>query len=142
MKRIKHTIKVCGLFFTVSTVPVKMKQNRPCADRENIDTTFRMKNLRRRVKRESGGVCPVCGKRSEQMELHHVLPVARFPELWNDYRNVVALCRDCHREIHINPFANIAMMRAKAAELDIDLASKYDIDITKYEIFSCCLSSN
>ena len=135
MKRTRHTIKIGRLFFTVSTAPVKMKGQRQCGDRGNIDTTFRMKNLRRRVKREFGNVCPCCGSRSERMELHHVLPVARFPELWDDRRNVVALCHDCHREIHCNPFANIALIRAKADELGLELGERYDMDAEKWKFF-------
>lgn len=68
----------------------------------------------------------MCGEVSERMELHHILPVARFPELWDDRRNCVALCHDCHKEIHCNPLANIRMMQAKAAELGLDLAERYD----------------
>ena len=85
-----------------------------------------MKDIRREVKAAQGNRCPMCGEVSERMELHHILPVARFPELWDDRRNCVALCHDCHKEIHCNPWANIWMMQEKAAELGIDLRQKYD----------------
>lgn len=127
MKTWKRSIKICGLWFTLSNVPVKKKNSRKVDDRDNIDSTYRMKDIRREVKAAQGNRCPICGEVSEQMELHHILPVARFPELWDDRRNCVALCHDCHKEIHCNPWANIRMMEAKAAELGLDLGEKYDM---------------
>ena len=126
MKRWKKSIRLFGVFLTLSTVPVKMRNNRKVGNRDNIDSTFRMKDLRRAVKSEQGERCAICGKVSERMELHHVLPVARFPELWDDRRNCVALCHRCHAEIHCNPYANIKMMEAKAAELGLDLGERHD----------------
>ena len=126
MKSWKRSIKILGLFLTLSNVPVKKRKKRKVGDRDNIDGTFRTKDLRREVKKAQGDRCPVCGEVSERMELHHILPVSRFPELWDDRRNCVALCRDCHKEIHVNPWANIRMMEAKAAELGLDLGGRYD----------------
>ena len=127
MKRFKKSFKILRLWVTFSSCPVKLRNNRKVGDRDNIDGTYRMKDMRREVKARQDGICPMCGEVSERMELHHILPVARFPELWDDRRNCVALCHDCHKEIHCNPFANIRMMRAKAAEVGVDLAEKYNI---------------
>ena len=35
------------------------------------------------------------------------------------------LCHKCHKEIHCNPYKNIAMMEAKAKELGYDLTERY-----------------
>ena len=126
MNTFKRSIKIAGLFLTLSNVPVKKRNNRKADNRDNIDSTYRMKDLRREVKAMQGDRCPMCGEVSERMELHHILPVARFPELWDDIRNCVALCHDCHKEIHCNPYANIRMMEAKAVELGLDLGERYD----------------
>lgn len=126
MKTWKRSIKIAGVWLTLSNVPVKKRNSRKVRDRYDIDRTYRMKDLRRDVKAAQGGRCPMCGEASERMELHHILPVVRFPELWDDRRNCVALCHDCHKEIHRNPWANIRMMEAKAAELGVDLGQKYD----------------
>ena len=127
MKSWKRSIRILGLFLTLSNVPVKKKHNgRKVGDCDNIDSTYRMKDLRREVKASQGNRCQMCGEVSERMELHHILPVARFPELWNDRRNCVALCHDCHKEIHTNPWANIRMMQAKADELGLNLGKRYD----------------
>lgn len=72
---------------------------------------------------EQDGVCPMCGGKFEftSMELHHVLPLARFPELGIENRNVLFLCHDCHSNIHNDPFLNASMMEAKAGELGVQL---------------------
>lgn len=122
----KKSIRIAGLWFTLSNTPVKKRNSRKADDRDNIDSTYRLKNIRREVKAAQGDRCPMCGEVAERMELHHILPVARFPELWDDRRNCVALCHDCHKEIHCNPWANIRMMEAKATELGLDLGERYD----------------
>lgn len=78
---------------------------------------------------QQGGVCLVCGKpfEYEQMELHHILPIARFPELGKTLLNGCMLCNRCHKEIHCNPFKNIEMMQRKADELGIDLKERYGL---------------
>lgn len=81
MKTWKRSIKIAGLFLTLSNVPVKNRNNRKVGDRDNIDITYRMKDIRKEVKAAQGDRCPMCGEVSERMELHHILPVARFPEL-------------------------------------------------------------
>lgn len=75
-----------------------------------------------------GGKCPHCGQSFElkQLELHHVLPLSRFPELGMSIRNGILLCHQCHKEVHCNPWANIRIMEAKADEMGIDLTERYN----------------
>lgn len=119
------------IYLTLSNRPVKIRNKRKVCGFDDIDSTFRMKDIRRDIKAAQGNVCPICGEVSERMELHHILPVSRFPELWDDRRNCVALCHDCHKEIHCNPWANIRMMKAKATELGLDLGERYDISLKR-----------
>jgi 5-methylcytosine-specific restriction endonuclease McrA len=63
----------------------------------------------------------------EQLEMHHILPLSRFPELGQSIRNGILLCHACHKEVHCNPWRNIELMKAKAEELGIDLNEKYSI---------------
>ena len=76
---------------------------------------------------QQDGKCPHCGKpfEYEQMELHHILPLERFPELGKSQQNGIMLCRKCHKEVHCNPFLNIQMMQKKAEEFGIDLRKRY-----------------
>lgn len=91
------------------------------------------RNNAKRIKKETleanGGRCPVCGKecRTEEMEIHHILPVARFHELQKDERNMLVMCWRCHKDIHQNPFRNAELMQAKAEELNIDLKEIYHL---------------
>ena len=75
MKTWKWSIKIAGLWLTLSNVPVKKKNSRKVGHRDNIDSTYRMKDIRREVKAAQGDRCPMCGEVSERMELHHILPV-------------------------------------------------------------------
>ena len=68
---------------------------------------------------------------TEAMELHHVLPLARFPELGQSIRNGIMLCHKCHKEVHCNQWRNIELMKAKAEELGIDLKERYDYGDTQ-----------
>ena len=62
----------------------------------------------------------------KELELHHILPLARFPELGQSIRNGIMLCHKCHKEIHCNPWRNIQLMKEKAEELGIDLSERFD----------------
>lgn len=82
---------------------------------------------KKKLYERQGGRCPHCGQPFEygNMELHHVLPLGRFPELGQSIRNGILLCHRCHKEVHMNPWKNIEMMKAKAEELGIDISEKY-----------------
>ena len=58
-------------------------------------------------------------------QIHHVLPYGRFPELARDERNMMCLCKDCHREVHNNPYYNIRLQEEKGEELGIDIKRYY-----------------
>ena len=75
----KRSIKIAGLWLTLSNVPVKKRNSRKVGDRDDIDSTFRMKDLRREVKAAQGSRCQMCGEVSERMELHHILPLHVSP---------------------------------------------------------------
>ena len=78
--------------------------------------------------KQNGGKCPHCGREFDMqvMEMHHVVPWARFPEFRGKKANMILLCHDCHKEIHCNPWRNIELMKAKAEEFGIDLNERYD----------------
>ena len=44
--------------------------------------------------------CRLCGERSNELTLHHVLPVWARPDLADDDQNVVSLCRSCHLSVN------------------------------------------
>lgn len=76
------------------------------------------------------GTCQICGKKIEKYgasELHHILVWWRFPQYETDERNLLILCRKCHKSIHTDPFVECKMITAKAKELGIDLKDYYDV---------------
>ena len=62
MKPWKRSIKIAGIFITLSNVPVKKRNGRKADDRDNIDSTYRMKDIRREVKTAQGDRFPMCGE--------------------------------------------------------------------------------
>jgi transcription elongation factor Elf1 len=122
----KKTFKVLGLYFTVSNCRVKKRIS--CGySRQGHDGKLILQ-AKKRLYEAYDGRCPHCGRKFDfdTMELHHVLPYARFQDLITDERNLLLLCHDCHKEVHCNPFLNIRLMHAKADELGIDLHDRYD----------------
>ena len=121
----KHCIKIAGIYFYVSNVSLKRRSKRDCPGghvKEHI-VENKLKLYERQQHR-----CPLCGEEFpyKEMELHHILPWARFPELKQSIRNSIMLCHYCHKEVHINPFRNIQMMQQKAQELGVDLKERYE----------------
>ena len=121
----KHCIKIAGIYFYVSNVSLKRRSKRDCPGgnvKEHI-VENKLKLYERQQHR-----CPLCGEEFpyKEMELHHILPWARFPELKQSIRNSIMLCHYCHKEVHINPFRNIQMMQEKAEELGLNLKERYE----------------
>jgi len=118
-----------GIYLTLSNCRTKLRHGGHDAKQNKVR---QMWHVKQRMYEEQQGCCPHCGKQFEYqwMELHHVLSWARFPELRYDQRNLLFLCHDCHKEIHIDPYLNIRLMEAKAEELGIDLKEHYSYSNT------------
>lgn len=118
----KRSIKLGNLFITFSNCRVKKR-----TDDRGKWLDDKPKWIKQQMHEAQGGKCPICGKPFElyEMELHHVLPWCRFPELRNNRANIMLLCTRCHHEIHIDPFKNIRMMKQKAEELGVNLEHRY-----------------
>lgn len=119
--------RLFGLYFYISNVRMRKRQHRDIVNR-GFAYDHVMNNKQKLYERQEHR-CPHCGGEFafEALELHHILPIARFPELRESIRNSILLCHRCHKEVHCNPWRNIQMMRAKADELGIDLTERYII---------------
>ena len=117
--------KIGMLYFYISNCRMKKRPIRDLMYEGNA--MHHVVDNKKKLYDRQGGKCPHCGKpfEYEKMELHHILPISRFPELGQSIRNGVMLCHKCHKEIHCNPWKNIEMMKAKAEELGIDLKERY-----------------
>lgn len=78
---------------------------------------------------EHQGMCEMCGTKISKFchsQLHHILPYWRFPQFQTDKCNLMLLCRECHKKIHVDPFLETRMIKATAKELNVNLKDYYD----------------
>lgn len=113
--------------FSNCTVVKRHRQEREFLRKGSTKRTF--VKFKQRTLLESQNHCPVCGCECgyDDIHIHHILPYSRFPQLWDDQRNMLVCCTKCHSEIHSNPWRNIELMKAKAEELNIDLKQIYNL---------------
>ena len=119
--------RIGRLYFYISNCRMKKRPKRDLMY-SNYVQDHCVENKRKLYERQ-GGKCPHCGQPFdyEAMELHHVLPLSRFPELGQSIRNGIMLCHRCHKEVHCNPYLNIQMMEDKAKEMGIELKDRYEL---------------
>lgn len=67
--------------------------------RQDYDEEF--KKLRRKVVKRDGYKCqmPNCGKNENSLQVHHIVRYADNYMLRNNERNLITLCKDCHKKI-------------------------------------------
>lgn len=84
--------------------------------------------MKRRHYKQNGGCCDHCGRKlkMDDVQLHHILPYAEFPQYGLNPANVEIVCDDCHHTIHQNPYANLRHMEQKAQEFGFDLITYFE----------------
>ncbi len=123
----KKTIRIVSGWFYITFSNCRVKKRHSCGYSTSLEFAHELRDIKEKLYKKCEGVCPHCGQHHDIsfMEIHHVLPWARFPELRGTKRNMMLLCHHCHKEVHINPWLNIQLMQAKAQELGIDLTDRY-----------------
>lgn len=59
------------------------------------------KPLKNKIKKRDNKTCTCCGKKFENhLEVHHIMPLSKFPELACVPENLVSLCQQCHSKYH------------------------------------------
>ena len=126
-KKWKKTIRVIKGWFYITFSNCQVKKRHSCGYSTSWEFARELRDIKGKLYERCQGVCPHCGQHHDIsfMEIHHILPWARFPELRGTKRNMMLLCHHCHKEVHINPWLNIQLMQAKAEELGIDLTDRY-----------------
>jgi hypothetical protein len=124
----KKTIRIARGWFYITFSNCRVKKRDTCGYDRSGNLANNLRDIKGKLYEQCQGVCPHCGQHYDMhwMEIHHVLPWARFPELRGTKRNMMLLCHHCHKEVHINPWLNIQLMQAKAQELGIDLTERYN----------------
>lgn len=78
--------------------------------------------------KQNGGCCDQCGRKLkwDDVQLHHILPYAEFPQYGLNPANVEIVCDACHHAIHQNPYANLRHMEQKAQEFGFALITYFN----------------
>ena len=59
------------------------------------------KPLKQRIKQRDSKTCLCCGRKFENhLEVHHIMPVSKYPELATVPENLASLCQQCHAKYH------------------------------------------
>lgn len=82
------------------------------------------------------GVCKCCGEYNEIMEVHHIFPLSKYPELASDTGNMITLCQSCHARYHnrydiddVNPVSFVEFMVNNAKKEDWKLPTKLEAEL-------------
>lgn len=68
---------------------------------KQIRNQFVKKSWKTKIKIRDENECQCCGKKNlHQLEVHHIMPLAKYTELASDNGNGIALCQECHRRYH------------------------------------------
>jgi len=62
----------------------------------------RIKNLRLRVFRRDKFSCAICECTGGVLNMHHIKEWAKYPKLRYIEKNLITLCYECHRRVHMN----------------------------------------
>ena len=96
--------------------------------RDNEKKLFDIVPIKEKLWEKEQGHCMMCRKTISKIhhsQIHHVLPYARFPEFATNKENLLLLCRDCHKEIHTNPFLDCNLQQNTARKLGVKLKDYY-----------------
>lgn len=59
------------------------------------------KTLKTKIKNRDSKTCLCCGRKFENhLEVHHIMPVSKYPELVCVPENLASLCQQCHDKYH------------------------------------------
>ena len=67
---------------------------------QRIRMTAVYRKWRIAVLKKDNYTCQVCLKRGGNLEVHHIKPFSKYPELWIDINNGQAMHRICHTQVH------------------------------------------
>ena len=62
--------------------------------------SYKYRKWREDVLERDGYVCRVCGAKESVMNVHHILPFSKYPDVRYDVTNGLTLCPGCHKSLH------------------------------------------
>jgi|GEM_PF-6298222 len=67
---------------------------------KDIRVSSQLSKVKQKVKSRDG-LCQCCGEDANgHLEVHHILPVAKYKDLACDMNNMISLCQKCHAKYH------------------------------------------
>lgn len=124
MKHFKWMVRIGKLRFYI-TYNFRLKNSQI---RDNEKKLFDIMPIKEKLWEKEQGHCMMCRKtisKFHHSQIHHVLPYAKFPEFAMNKENLLLLCRDCHKEIHMNPFLDCNLQQNTARKLGVKLKDYY-----------------
>lgn len=65
-----------------------------------LRNTIAMNTLKKKVKQRDSA-CQCCGSDGKgHLEVHHIMPLSKYPDLGLDEMNLITLCQKCHKLYH------------------------------------------
>ena len=112
MKEIKETagetarlfvkqIKIGPYYIYVSNRRLRPRSSRGYSLQKAGDAK-RLKKIKAELYGSLYGRCSQCGEwhSPQEMELHHIIPVEKAPDLMLSYSNLLLVCKSCHDRLH------------------------------------------
>ena len=94
---VKH-FRIGILHFYVSSHRLK----NPGRERLRQKVKHAIEAIKRKRYRQQAGCCEVCGQQlpRKKLEMHHIAPISKRPDLADKPSNLLMVCRACHMQLH------------------------------------------
>lgn len=66
---------------------------------EDLYHSAKWRKLRKETIEKYGSICRFCGKKTDNPQIHHIIPPRGNETLFFDPENLAVICPDCHRKI-------------------------------------------
>lgn len=134
MKNFVYRIRIFGLRIYFSNCRLKKRSNIEIR-RNSQKVKNALAAVKQRKYRQLNGCCEICGKHLEpdEVQMHHTLPYAEFPQYGTNPANIEMTCEECHQFMHFNPYAKLESMEQAAKAFGFDLREYYESKASKNE---------
>ena len=134
MKNFAYRIRIFGLRIYFSNCRLKKRSNIEIR-RNSQKVKNALAAVKQRKYRQLNGCCEICGKHLEpdEVQMHHTLPYAEFPQYGTNPANIEMTCEECHQFMHFNPYAKLESMEQAAKAFGFDLREYYENKASKNE---------
>lgn len=105
----------------------RLKKMNPAGLRRTQHFCMELSMLKKQRYKQNGGTCELCGRKMNRadVQIHHILPYAEFPQYGLNPFNLEIVCIECHQAIHRNPYTNLQCMEKKAREFGFELTNYF-----------------